>query len=79
MRSLAARLNRLEQIEALATYVGEKHVVELNRRSSTRSPGSFEADFEERPGPGPRLRVEQNEMHIYFVGSPEPQESAELV
>ena len=54
-------------------YTGEKHVVELNRRPSSTFPNSFDADFEERPGPGPRNRERTGkEIHLHFVPAPEP-------
>jgi hypothetical protein len=93
MRALAARLKRLEQIEARIVwkapvlvmgnlrrlprdYVGEKHVVELNRRPSNTWPGRFDCEFEERPGPEPRKPDQRvSEMRVYFVlpyGTSEP-------
>jgi hypothetical protein len=49
-------------------YIGEKHVVELNRRPSPVWPGSFNCEFEERPGPEPRKPDKlTSEMHVYFV------------
>jgi len=97
MKAIAARLNRLEQIEARIAYkppvlvmgnlrrlprdyVGEKHVVELNRRPSQTWPGRFDCEFEERPGPEPRKQDKHNkpvyEMRVYFVSLYEPSEPA---
>jgi len=51
----------------------EKYIKVLNRRPASRCSGSYDCEFEERPGPEPRQpETNANELHICLVGLREP-------